>query len=60
MDIGRQIRTYRTGMGLSQDELAQRVYVTRQTVSNWENGKSCPDLHSLVLLGLCSASLLIL
>lgn len=51
MDIGRQIRTYRTGMGLSQDELAQRVYVTRQTVSNWENGKSCPDLHSLVLLG---------
>ena len=36
--------------GLSQEELAEKVYVTRQTVSNWENDKSYPDINSLVLL----------
>lgn len=35
---------------MSQEELAEKVYVTRQTVSNWENGKSYPDIHSLLLL----------
>lgn len=37
-------------MNLSQEELAQKVYVTRQTISNWENNKSYPDIHSLLLL----------
>ena len=37
-------------MKLSQEELADRVYVTRQTISNWENGKSYPDIQSLLLL----------
>lgn len=37
-------------MNLSQDELAEKVYVTRQTISNWENNKSYPDIHSLLLL----------
>ncbi|MCM1182374.1 MAG: helix-turn-helix domain-containing protein [Roseburia sp.] len=37
-------------MNLSQEELAERVYVTRQTVSNWENNKNYPDIHSLLLL----------
>ena len=50
MDINRQIKRYRTEMKLSQDELAEKVYVTRQTVSNWENGHSYPDIHSLLLL----------
>lgn len=38
MEIGSQIRKYRTGMNLSQDELADKIFVTRQTISNWENG----------------------
>ena len=38
-------------MNLSQEELAEKVYVTRQTISNWENSKSYPDIHSLLLLG---------
>jgi len=50
MDINGQIKRYRTKMKLSQDELAEKVYVTRQTVSNWENGHSYPDIHSLLLL----------
>lgn len=50
MEIGRQIRKHRLELHLSQEELAERVYVTRQTVSNWENDKSYPDINSLVLL----------
>lgn len=37
-------------MSLSQEELAEKVYVTRQTISNWENNKNYPDIHSLLLL----------
>ena len=50
MEIGRQIRKHRLELHLSQEELAEKVYVTRQTVSNWENDKSYPDINSLVLL----------
>ncbi len=37
-------------MGISQEELAEKVYVSRQTVSNWETGKNYPDIHSILLL----------
>lgn len=37
-------------MSLSQDALAEKIYVSRQTISNWENDKSYPDIRSLVLL----------
>ena len=50
MEINNQIKKYRTAMNLSQEELGEKVYVTRQTVSNWETGKSYPDIHSLLLL----------
>lgn len=50
MELNAQIKKYRTEQNLSQEELAEKVYVTRQTVSNWENGKSYPDIHSLLLL----------
>ena len=50
MEIGRQIKKYRTELKLSQEEMADKIYVTRQTVSNWENDKNYPDIHSLVLL----------
>lgn len=50
MEIGRQIKKYRTEQRLSQEELAERVYVTRQSISNWENERSYPDIRSLVLL----------
>jgi transcriptional regulator with XRE-family HTH domain len=50
MELQNQIKKYRTTMKLSQEELAEKVFVSRQTVSNWENGKSYPDIHSLLLL----------
>ena len=50
MELGKQIKKYRQESQLSQDELADRVYVSRQTISNWENDKTYPDVTSLVLL----------
>lgn len=50
MEVSTQIKKYRSAMALSQEELAERIYVTRQTISNWETGKSYPDIHSLLLL----------
>ena len=50
MELGNHIKHYRNEKGLSQEELAERVYVTRQTISNWENNKSYPDINSIVLL----------
>lgn len=50
MELGKQIKKFRNELSLSQDALAEKVYVSRQTISNWENGKSYPDVNSLVLL----------
>ena len=50
MEIGKQIKKYRSEMKLSQDELAEKIFVSRQTISNWENNKSYPDVKSLLLL----------
>ena len=40
METKDMIREFRTKKGLSQDELAEKVFVTRQAVSRWENGVS--------------------
>ena len=50
MELGKQIKNCRQEANLSQEGLAERVYVSRQTISNWENDKSYPDVNSLVLL----------
>lgn len=50
MDIGNQIRERRARLGLSQDELAQKLYVSRVTISHWETGKTLPDVQSMLLL----------
>lgn len=50
LEVGTQIKKYRSNMGISQEELAEKVYVSRQTVSNWETGKNYPDIRSVLLL----------
>ncbi|MBY5034006.1 helix-turn-helix domain-containing protein [Streptococcus gallolyticus] len=50
MKLGQQIVNYRKSLQLSQEELAEKVYVSRQSISNWENDKTYPDIHSLLLL----------
>ena len=50
MELGKQIKRYRMEANLSQEELADKVFVSRQTISNWENDKNYPDIKSLVLM----------
>ena len=50
MELGRRIAKIRKEHDLTQERLAEICSVTRQTISNWENGKSYPDLETLVLI----------
>jgi DNA-binding XRE family transcriptional regulator len=50
MNLCKQIKKYREQAQLSQDDLAEKIYVSRQTISNWENERSCPDIHNILLL----------
>ena len=48
MNLGHPILTIRKEKQLTQEEFGRLFHVTRQTVSNWENGKSYPELQILV------------
>lgn len=50
MELQSQIKKYRAKLSLSQDELAEKIFVSRQSISNWENGRTYPDIKSLLLL----------
>ena len=49
-NIAKNIRRLRTAQNMTQDQLAERLHVTRQTVSNYETGKSQPDIDTIVRL----------
>lgn len=48
MTIGKVIRKLRIERGLTQSELAERLNMTSQAVSKWENETSCPDISQIV------------
>ncbi|ODJ72306.1 helix-turn-helix domain-containing protein [Brochothrix thermosphacta] len=50
MNFSKQLKIYRERDGLSQEELAEKIYVTRQTISKWENDHTYPDIHNLIAL----------
>ena len=50
MDIGSKIRNARNEAGCTQERAAEALGVSRQTVSNWENGQSYPDIQSVLLI----------
>ena len=55
MNLSKQIKKLREEAGYSQEELSEKIYVSRQTISsqtisNWENERSYPDIHNLLLL----------
>ena len=50
MSLGNRINYYRQQSGLTQEQLAEKMNVTRQTVSNWERGQNEPDFASLCRL----------
>lgn len=50
MMIGEKLRDARNQKGLTQEEVADEIHVSRQTISNWENNRSYPDIISVILL----------
>ena len=50
MKIGVKLKEARLQAGLTQENVAEEIQVTRQTISNWENERSYPDVHNLIML----------
>ena len=50
MELGNRIKELRKAQSINQDDLAEKLFVSRQTISNWENDKSYPDIQSVLLL----------
>lgn len=50
MELPQQLKANRERLGLSQEDVAHAIFVSRQTMSSWENGKTYPDVQSLLLL----------
>ena len=48
--VSNSIKKLREERGMTQDELAEKLNVTRQAVSNWETGKTQPDIETLTRL----------
>ena len=48
MDFGEQIKSIRRTEGLTQEQFAGRLHVSRQAVSNWENNRNLPDIEMLI------------
>lgn len=52
MEIGKQIQYYRKRDGLTQEDLAEKIYVSRNSVSNWERGRNYPDIEILLRMSI--------
>ncbi len=50
MEIGKKLKEARMSSGLTQERVAEEIDVSRQTISNWENEKSYPDIVSVIRL----------
>ena len=50
MEIAQRLREARLGCGLTQEQVAEKILVSRVTLSHWENGKTLPDIVSLLSL----------
>lgn len=50
MEIGARLKSARTARGLTQEQVAEKIGVSRQSVSNWENSRSYPDIVSVIKL----------
>lgn len=50
MDLGEKLRTLRKEKKLSQEALAEKLRVSRQSVSKWESGQSIPEIQKILLI----------
>lgn len=48
MDFGTQVKELRTARNLTQEQFAEKLNITRQAVSNWENNRNLPDIEMLI------------
>ena len=48
MEVGKKIYQLRKLSGMTQEQLAEKLNISRQTLSKWENGTSMPDVESVV------------
>ena len=56
MEIGKKLKDARMKSGFTQETVAEKLHVSRQTISNWENEKSYPDIISVIALSNDGAS----
>ncbi|MEG0286499.1 MAG: helix-turn-helix transcriptional regulator [Vagococcus sp.] len=50
MELSEKLKNKRKELGVSQEEVAEKLYVSRQTVSNWETGRTLPDIKNIILI----------
>ncbi|MGG5371109.1 helix-turn-helix domain-containing protein [Enterococcus sp. AZ196] len=50
MNIGSQLQLQRKKLNYTQEEVAEKIHVSRQTISSWENSRSLPDVMSVILM----------
>ena len=50
MNVGQRLKIRRNELGFTQDYVAAELGITRQTMSNWENGRSYPDIERIIRL----------
>lgn len=50
MKIGDQLKKARMDKNLTQEEVAEKIFVSRQSISNWENNKTYPDIGNVIAL----------
>lgn len=50
MELGKHVKEHRVRLGMSQEQLVEAIFVSRQTISNWETDRTYPDVQSLLLL----------
>ncbi|MCB5955402.1 helix-turn-helix transcriptional regulator [Enterococcus sp. CWB-B31] len=48
MSLGKQLKSHREQLGLTQQEVADQLHVSRQTISNWEVGRNYPDIPTII------------
>lgn len=50
MDFGDKLKQYRLKEGLSQEQLAEKIGVSRQAITKWETKRGFPDVENLIIL----------
>lgn len=50
MKIGDQLKKARLDKNMTQEEVAEKIFVSRQSISNWENNKTYPDIGNVIAL----------